>query len=83
MQSNVYFQRYANQETLIKSAPPPNLGMVITIPCFKETALLESLESVALCDEPDCSVEVIIIINDAVSTNNEIKKLNLKSRDFH
>lgn len=79
MQSNVYFQRYANQEILIKSAPPPNLGMVITIPCFKETALIESMESIALCNKPDCSVEVIIIINDAVSTNDEIKKLNLRT----
>lgn len=56
-----------------------NLGMIVVIPCYDETELIKSLESLKNCDVPYCSVEVIVIINDGEHTSTEVKTQNLTS----
>lgn len=54
----------------------PNLGIIIVIPCFDETELIKSLQSLKNCHAPKCSVEVIVIINDGEQTSDQIKSQN-------
>jgi hypothetical protein len=63
--SNLYLERYAYPEQLNKKKPFHDLGIVVTIPCYNETNLLVSLQSLKHCTLPQCSVEVIVIINNA------------------
>ena len=53
-----------------------DLGLIVVIPCFDETELIRSLESLKGCDAPLSSTEVIVIINDGEHTSAEIKSQN-------
>lgn len=51
----------------------------VVIPCFNETQLIRSLQSLADCNPPKCTVEVIVVINGSVKTPIEIQKQNLRT----
>ncbi len=59
----------------------PNLGMVVTIPCFNEPGLIESLNSLHQCKRPVRDVEVIVLINQPENVDPSIEKRN--ERSFH
>jgi hypothetical protein len=48
---------------LIKEAPDSRTGIIVVIPAFNEPGITDLLDSLAMCDEPGCRVEVIIVIN--------------------
>ena len=48
---------------LIKEAPAENTGIIVVVPAYDEPDITDLLDSLALCQEPDCKVEVIIIVN--------------------
>lgn len=73
---SVYFERYAFKKQLISSPPNANLGMVVTIPCFNEQHLNESLASLAYCHPGRWHVEVIVVINHSEEADDEIKTQN-------
>src|SRR6185503_18430066 len=58
-----YFRRFGYYDRLIPTAPEPDLGIVVVIPCFNEPDLIASLESLWLCERPECPVEVIVVVN--------------------
>ncbi len=60
-----YFARFGYQPPQISSPPTPSLATVITIPCYNEPALLDSLEALQRCDLPKQAVEVIVVVNSA------------------
>ena len=72
--------RYLQQKTLfgpqIEQRPNIDLGIVVVIPCFNEKYALESLISLKKCTLPPCSVEVIILINQAENTPTAISTIN-------
>ncbi len=46
------------------SEPPDNqTGIIVVVPAFDEPGIATLLNSLASCDEPECRIEVIIIIN--------------------
>ncbi|MGB0929460.1 MAG: hypothetical protein ACPGVB_01700 [Chitinophagales bacterium] len=61
--------------------PKHNLNISVVIPCFNETQLIRSLQSLADCNPPNCAVEVIVVINGSIKTPLEIQEQNLKT--FH
>ncbi|HNP17608.1 MAG TPA: family 2 glycosyl transferase [Fulvivirga sp.] len=73
---SLYLDRYAHPQQLIPTAPQLDLGIVVTIPCFNEAYLIKTLQSLKNCDLPSCSVEVIIIINNAEDAIKDVKKQN-------
>ncbi len=77
--SSIYLERYAYPNVLIAQEPGPGLGLIITIPAFKEEGLLRSLEALAACDRPNCAVEVIVLVNQPVDTPGEVSEINYKS----
>lgn len=74
--SKLYFERYAYRDAFIKEPPSPNLGLVVTIPCFNEPDLISSLESLKACKPPDCDAEVIVVINESLDAHDHIKRQN-------
>lgn len=61
----------------IKSQPANDLGLIVVIPCFNETNLFDSLSALKNCAPPQCSVEVIVVVNNSADSNEMIKQLNL------
>ncbi|WP_185153475.1 glycosyltransferase [Fulvivirga lutimaris] len=74
--SKLYFERYAYRDAFIEEPPSPNLGLVVTIPCFNEPDLISSLVSLKACEPPGCDVEVIVVINESQNASESIKKQN-------
>ena len=52
--------------------------MIVTIPTYKEPALLRSLESLYRCRRPLHQTEVIVVINHPENATDEAKKMNEK-----
>lgn len=53
--------------------PEPSLGIVVVIPCFNEPELGKSLQSLANCNLPECSVEIIVVVNFGEHVDSSIK----------
>ncbi|MEM9857953.1 MAG: hypothetical protein AAF843_11375, partial [Bacteroidota bacterium] len=76
---SLYFERYAYAERLIAAKPNPNLGIVVTIPCYNEPELEKSLASLAYCHPGASTVEVIVVINHSNKASALVKAQNLKT----
>ena len=69
----------------MQSKPSDDLGIIVTIPCYNEPELISSLESLLQCEQPSCSVEIIVVINQgehaiiSIHTQNELTFQNAKS----
>jgi hypothetical protein len=75
-ETDLYFRRFGFCDRQIDTPPEPDLGIVVVIPCFNEADLIGSLESLRLCERPECSVEVIVIVNSPVGCSEEIRWQN-------
>jgi hypothetical protein len=47
----------------IKEAPDNHTGIIVVVPAFDEPSIAVLLNSLKSCAEPDCKVEVIIVVN--------------------
>lgn len=77
--NNLYLQRYAWPGPILADEPKKNTGIIVVIPCFNEPNILASLTSLYECETPNCSVEVIIVVNHAENEIGDIKEFNLSS----
>lgn len=74
---NHYLSNYRFGGRLFDSQPNSKTQLTVVIPCYNETGLIQSLESLLACDQSnEFSVEVIVIINASESETNDIKELN-------
>tara|TARA_B110000459_G_scaffold204010_1_gene263379 strand:+ start:4236 stop:5459 length:1224 start_codon:yes stop_codon:yes gene_type:complete len=76
---NYYLNRYSVREELITEIPQSDLGIVVVIPCCNEPDLTASLQSLYACDEPLCTVEVIVVINASERAEEAVLVQNNKS----
>ena len=61
---------------MIINPPDPDLEMVVVIPCYFETDLIATLQSLVNC-APTCGkVEVFVIVNQSGEDPDHVKKLN-------
>ena len=74
--ADFYFERQNGFQTKIQSKPHPDLEFVVVIPCFNEFNLIKTLNSIKNCKKVKSSIEVIIIINSAEDTRQEILDQN-------
>lgn len=72
-----YLEKNALFPKIIDLPVPKNLGIIIVIPCYDETELIRSLESLKNCESPNCFTEVIVVVNDGEQTPDTIKVQNL------
>jgi len=64
---------------LIKEAPSSDTGIIVVVPSYDEPGITGLLDSLALCREPVCNVEVIIIVNAPDGAGVQSLKNNRKS----
>jgi hypothetical protein len=70
---------------LINEAPDKNTGIIVVVPSFDEPGITVLLDSLAACKEPECSTEVIIVINAPscagvdIIAGNELTRNNIES----
>jgi len=80
---NKTISRYINRNILfprfIDEAPEFGLGIIVVIPCYNETEICASVESIARCVPPQCEVEVIVSINAGKSSPDRVKIRNSDS----
>lgn len=74
--ADLYLARHAITDK-IHHLPSTDLGQIVVIPCLDEPALVQTLESLWLCDRPSCSVEVIIVINSPENAPEQILSTNM------
>ncbi len=61
---------------LISEAADADLGIIVVIPAFKEPSLIPVLEDLLACDNPGCAIEIIVVINHAEDSGQEIRDLH-------
>jgi hypothetical protein len=76
-----YLEQRALFPEFVKEAPEKNTGIIVIVPAYNEPGITTLLNSLASCSEPDCSAEVIIIINAPENASPESKKNNLITRN--
>jgi hypothetical protein len=74
-----YLEKNTIKGTLIKSKPNPNLGIVVTIPCFNEPAIIKILKSLSGCKPPEKDVEVIVNVNHSFDADQSVIEQNEKT----
>ena len=75
---STYLSKHAYVPTSIKEQPNADLRIVVVIPAFNEELLIPSLTSLWDCTKPDCSVEIIIVINASNKSPASVIKQNKK-----
>lgn len=73
---SVYLDRYAYLPLQIENPPHPDTGMIIVIPVFNETILLNALDSLVASKAPPVPIEIIIIINESENSDSAITNQN-------
>ena len=48
-----------------------NTGIIVVVPAYNEPGIAKLLNSLASCDEPDCKVEVIVVVNAPANASAE------------
>ena len=48
---------------LFAEKPDNKTGIIVAVPACDEPGIKDLLDSLALCEEPDCAVEILIVIN--------------------
>ena len=71
----VYLTKH-NFRPSIEKDPNPRLSICVVIPCFNESGLIESLQSIWNCTRPEMAVEVIIVINSPENCSANILERN-------
>lgn len=76
---NFYLKKYGFCPPSINNPVNKNTGLIVVIPCYNETGLMTSLSAIYNCKKPNCSVEVITVINASERTHQQIKEQNLNT----
>jgi glycosyltransferase involved in cell wall biosynthesis len=69
----------------ISDRPSDITGIIVVIPAYNEPGIKTVLDSLSLCSEPDCKVEVIIVVNAPAAAlaehhdNNRLTIQNIES----
>jgi len=74
-----YLSHRALFEPFILSGPDRNTSIIVIIPAYNEPDVLKTINSLASCHKPDCSVEVIIHVNASQSAGKKELEVNAKS----
>ncbi len=71
-----YLEKHALYPPQIKVVPHADLGIIVVIPCHDEPDVVSSVQALRDCELPECTVEVIVIVNDSEISSTEIKQQN-------
>ncbi len=71
-----YLSKNSLYSNLVEEEVPKDLSLIVTIPCYNEPSIINSLESLASCDKIEGIVEVFVLINSSVIDSEEIVLYN-------
>ncbi len=74
-----YLSNYLQYPIRLNSPVASDLQLVITIPCFNEPDLIRSLEALYACEQPSCSIEVIVVVNSPENAPDNVLQQNRKT----
>jgi hypothetical protein len=74
-----YLEKRTLFPELIKEAPSATTSIIVVVPSFDEPEITYLLDSLALCAEPACGVEVIIVVNAPANASRESLRNNQES----
>ena len=80
--ASTYLEERALFPEMIKEAPDKQTGIIVVVPAYNEPGICKLLDSLALCSEPECKVEIIIVVNapsDADKESLENNKITIKN----
>ena len=76
-----YLEQRALFPEILKEAPERNTGIIIVVPAYNEPGITKLLNSLSLCTEPGCKVEVIVVLNAPENASEESLANNINSRN--
>ena len=65
---------------LINELPEPAPGIIVVIPCLRETELTNTLNSLNNCDLPNLIVEIILVINQSEEADEDTIRINTQTK---
>lgn len=74
-----YLEKRAIFPESVHELPDADTGIIIVIPAFNEHDITRVIESLSRCTRPDCSVELIFVINAPAGSPSESIEANLKA----
>ncbi|MCX6327653.1 MAG: glycosyltransferase family 2 protein [Bacteroidia bacterium] len=61
--ASTYLEERALFPEIITEAPDKQTGIIVVVPAYNEPGINKLLDSLALCSEPECKIEVIVVVN--------------------
>lgn len=61
--ASAYLSERALFPEIVKEAPDKQTGIIVVVPSYNEPNITRLLDSLNMCREPECKVEVIIVVN--------------------
>jgi hypothetical protein len=77
--ASTYLEERALFPEKIKEAPDNQTGIIVVVPAYNEPGISKLLDSLALCSEPECKVEVLIVVNAPTDAAAESVENNYKT----
>lgn len=75
-----FAQRYIDKnirvEKFIQDQPSEELGIIVIIPVLNEPDLINTLDSLKGCQQPECKVEVIVVVNESEISSISVREQN-------
>jgi len=81
--ASAYLANKTIRDQLFAGIPEKNTGIIIIIPAFDEPGIINALESLHSCEEPPCSIELIVLINAPPGADgSQIEQNNITYREL-
>ncbi len=74
--SDHYFTRYKAVPALFNDSPDKHLGIVVTIPCYDEEFIFNTLDSLESAEGIYPAIEVIVVVNSGENSPPEVVERN-------
>jgi hypothetical protein len=79
--ASTYLENRALFNEFITEAPDKGTGIIVVVPAYDEPGVTRMLDSLAACIEPECHVEVLIVVNAPSNAPVESLRNNLLTID--
>ena len=73
-----YFTRYKSLPPFFQKRPDDELKIIVTIPCYDDEFVFETLDSLENANPVQSKIEVIVVVNSGERTPNEVIEKNRK-----
>lgn len=74
--ANKYFERFKSKPKIFNTDPCSYTGIIVVIPCYNDSFIFETLNSLNEAKPASVKTEVIVIVNSGENTPEEIVNIN-------